>query len=54
MWDNPAECAHRIAVPPPELRPRTPAVLQHLLDHIRARDVRFHALVLLAATTGAR
>lgn len=54
VWSNPAEHAHRIVVPPPELHPPTPAELQHLLDHIRTRDIRFHALVLLAATTGAR
>ena len=54
VWDNPAERAHRIVVPPPELHPPTPAELQQLLDHIRACDARFHALVLLAATTGAR
>jgi integrase len=54
VWDNPAERAHRIVVPPPELHPPTPTELQHLLDHIQTRDARFHALVLLAATTGAR
>ncbi len=54
VWDNPAERAHRIVVPPPELDPLTPAELHHLLDHIRTCDARFHALVLLAATTGAR
>lgn len=54
VWDNPAERAHRIVVPPPELHPPTPAELQQLLDHIHVRDARFHALVLLAATSGAR
>ncbi len=54
VWDNPAERAHRIVVPPPELHPPTPAELQHLLGHIETHDARFHALVLLAATTGAR
>jgi integrase len=54
VWDNPAERAHRIVVPPTEVHPPTPAELQYLLDHIQTRYARFHALVLLAATTGAR
>jgi integrase len=54
VWDNPAERAHRIVVPPPELHPPTPAELQHLLGYIQTHDHRFYALVLLAATTGGR
>jgi integrase len=54
VWDNPAERAHRIVVPPTEMQPPTPAELQLLLDYIGQRDRPFHALVLLAATTGAR
>ncbi len=46
--------AHRIVVPPPELHPPTPAELKRLLDYIEPRDRMYHALVLLAATTGAR
>lgn len=54
VWENPAERTHRIVVPPPELQPPTPAELQQLLDYIRPRDEMYHALVLLAATSGAR
>jgi integrase len=54
VWDNPAQGAHRIVVPPRELRPPTPAELQRLLVHLAARDPMFHVFVRLAATTGAR
>jgi integrase len=54
VWDNPAQRAHHIVVPPPELRPPTPAELQQLLVHLAVRDPMFHVFVLLAATTGAR
>jgi integrase len=54
VWDNPAEWAHRIVVPPTEMRPPTPAELGRLLDHVQLRDPVFHVLVLLAAMTGAR
>jgi integrase len=54
VWDNPVARAHRIVVPPPEMRPPTPAELQRLLEHIATVDVMFHLFVLLAAITGAR
>jgi integrase len=54
VWDNPVALAHRIVVPPRELRPPTPAELRELLEHIGANDAMFHAFVLLAAITGAR
>jgi integrase len=54
VWDNPVERAHRIVVPPREMRPPTPAELQTLLQHIAAVDAMFHGFVLLAAISGAR
>ena len=54
VWDNPAERAHRIVVPPRQMRPPTPVELARLLVHIGARDPMFHVFVLLAAITGAR
>ena len=38
----------------PELRPPTPAELRILLDHVAERDPQLHALLVLAAFTGAR
>ncbi len=54
IWDNPAERAHRIVHVSPELRPPTPAELRALLDYVAARDPQLHALLVLAALTGAR
>jgi integrase len=54
VWDNPAERAHRIVVPPTEIRPPTPAELSRLLDHVQQRVPVFHVLVVSAAMTGAR
>ncbi len=54
IWDNPADRAHRIVHVTPELRPPTPEELRTLLDHVAARDPQLHALVVLAAFTGAR
>jgi len=54
IWDNPAERAHRIVQATSELRPPTPAELRTLLDHVAARDPQLHALLVLAAFTGAR
>lgn len=55
VWvrDNPAERAHRIVVPPTEMRPPSPVEQQHVLDHIQQRDPEFHVLVLLAVIIGA-
>jgi integrase len=52
--DNPAQRAHRIVVPPREMRPPTPTEVQQLLRHIANVDVTLHVFVLLAAITGAR
>jgi integrase len=54
IWDNPAERAHRIVHVTAELRPPTPAELRTLFDHVAERDPQLHALLVLAATTGAR
>jgi hypothetical protein len=54
VWDNPVALAHRIVVPPHEMRPPTPAELRELSQHIAANDAMFHTFVLLAAITGAR
>jgi integrase len=54
VWDNPAERAHRIVHVTAELRPPTPDELRTLLDHVAARDPQLHALLVLAAFTGAR
>jgi integrase len=54
VWDNPVARAHRIVVPPREMRPPTPAELRELLEHVAANDTMLHTLVLLAAITGAR
>ena len=54
IWDNPAERAHRIVHVSAELRPPTPAELRTLLDHVADRDPQLHALLMLAAFTGAR
>ena len=54
IWDNPAERAHRIVTATRELRPPTPAELRILLDHVAERDAQLHALLVLAAFTGAR
>jgi len=54
VWDNPAERAHRMVVPPREKRPPTPAELQQLLAGVAVVDPMFHVFVLLAAITGAR
>lgn len=54
VWDNPAERAHRIVVPPREIHPPTASELQRRLAHTAVVDPAFHVLLLLAATTGAR
>jgi integrase len=54
IWDNPAERAHRIVHVTPELRPPTPVEVRSLLEHVATRDRQLHALLVLAAFTGAR
>ncbi|MEO8695494.1 MAG: site-specific integrase [Acidimicrobiales bacterium] len=54
IWDNPAERAHRIVAVAPELTPPAPQELCLLLDHARGRDPALHALLVVAAFTGAR
>jgi integrase len=54
IWDNPAERAHRIVHVSVELRPPTRAELRTLLDHVAEHDPQLHALLMLAAFTGAR
>ncbi|MGE0309540.1 MAG: tyrosine-type recombinase/integrase [Acidimicrobiia bacterium] len=54
VWDNPAERAHRIVHVTAELRPPTPEELRTLLDYVATRDPHLHALLVLAAFTGAR
>ena len=46
VWDNPAERAHRIVVPPTEMRLPSPVELQQLLDHIQQRDPVFHVSIV--------
>jgi integrase len=54
IWDNPAHRAHRLVTIGRELRPPTPDELRRLLDHVAAHDPQLHALLVLAAVTGAR
>jgi integrase len=54
VWDNPVDRAHRLLTISRELQPPTPDELRRLLDHVAARDPQFHALLVFAATTGAR
>ena len=54
IWDNPAERAHRIVTPSPELSPPTPEELRILLKYLDEHDSALHAFVTLAAFTGAR
>jgi integrase len=54
IWDNAAERAHRIVHVSPELRPPTPDEVRALLYHVVERDPQLHALLVLAAFTGAR
>lgn len=53
IWDNPAERAHRITAPRPELCPPTVEELSRLLDHLRD-DPLLQLFVMMAAFTGAR
>ena len=53
-WDNPAERAHRLVATAREPRPPTPETLAALLAHVVTVNPDFHALLVLAATTGAR
>lgn len=54
VWDNPVARAHRVVTVHREMRPPTPQELRTLLEHVAARDPQFHALLVLAAFTGAR
>ncbi len=54
IWDNPVERAHRLVTVSREMRPPTPEELRTLLDYVAARDSQLHALLVLAAFTGAR
>jgi integrase len=54
IWDNPADRAHRLVAVSRELRPPTPAELRLLLDRVAANDRQLHALLVIAAVTGAR
>lgn len=54
IWDNPVDCAHRLVTISREIQPPTPDELRRLLDYVAARDPQMHALLVLAAVTGAR
>ena len=54
IWLNPASQASPPRYVPPEIRPPSPAEVAALLAYAKSRNPSFHALLLLAATTGAR
>jgi integrase len=54
IWDNPAERAHRIVTPSPELSPPTPEEPRILLKYLHEHYPALHTFVTLAAFTGAR
>lgn len=54
IWDNPAERAHEIVVPAPEISPPTPAQVAQLLDHVEQSEPTLYLLITLAVVTGAR